>query len=112
MNLCRPRRIITIGAMAPSARYSATTSSRSGALVEAHLVPGAALAEHLAVVAGDDDDRAVEAARVPEHADQPGHMVVHVGDRAVVGPAGRPDVVPGDLHAVHHADRAEPALVR
>src|SRR5207247_3505738 len=49
---------------------------------------------------------------VPEHADQPGYMVIYVGDRAVVSAAGRPDVILGDLHAVHRADRAEPALVR
>ena len=116
MNLNAPRRIITSGAMAPSARYSPIASSwparpaRCGrktppvdrrpkrrriapgkidqrrqqvderdaggdaggreaagardderhaarAFEEAHLVPEAALAEHFAVVAGEDDDR-------------------------------------------------------
>src|SRR6266576_2817792 len=130
---------MTIGAIAPSARYSAATSSRSGApdrcgsrlrpssgpampggspswarpagreergraddqrhagrvLEEAHLVPRSALAEHLPVVAGDDDDGAFESAGVAQDADQPGGVVVDIGDRAVVGPPRGTDLVFG-----------------
>ncbi len=51
-----------------------------GAFEEAHLEPQAALAEHVAVVGAEQDDRVVEHAGAFEHVDEFADLVVEIGD--------------------------------
>ena len=51
-----------------------------GTLEEAHLEPQAALAEHVAMVGAEQDDRVVEHAGAIEDRDELAELVVDIGD--------------------------------
>ena len=73
------------GAKRPGPRRPA---ARGRAFEEAHLVPEPALAEHFAVIAGEDDDRVLGEPARSERLHQAAELVVDVGDRAEIGAAG------------------------
>ena len=56
-------------------------------LEEIHFVPESALAEHVAVIGEQQNDGIAGEARIGERAEQHADLIVHVGDRAVVGAA-------------------------
>src|SRR5271165_2014711 len=122
MNLYAPRRIITIGAIAPSARYSPIASSRPSrparrktarardnewdaarAFEEAHLVPEPALAQHLAVVAREDHDRVLGEPGRGKRRHEPPELVVDVRDRPEIGAPRVADLLFGHRPGVHRA---------
>ena len=82
-----------------------------GPLEERLLVPHAALAEHFAVVADEDDDRVVGKTGRLHGVHDPADFVVDVGDHAVVGVTGRPHLLVGDGMQMATVPVVEPATV-
>ncbi len=67
-----------------------------GALEEVHLVPQAPLAQHVAMVGGDDDDGVVGQAGRRERFQQLAELAVDIADHGVVAVAGVADLLVGD----------------
>ena len=80
-------------------------------LEERHLVPQAALAQHLAVVGGEDHDGVPRQPGTVQRGQDLPDALVDVADRRVVGVPGRADlpVVDGDVVGAAHL--AQPAAV-
>ena len=83
-----------------------------GALEEAHLVPETALAQHLAVVADENDDRVLGEPAGAERLHQPAESVVDERDRAEIGVAGVAHLIVGHRLRVHRVDVAKPEGMR
>jgi len=81
-------------------------------LEEVHLVPHAPLAQHLAVIGGEDHHRVPGEAEGPERLQQGSDLVVDVGNGAVVGAPGAQHVLFADLRPVHGIREEQPAAVR
>src|SRR6202042_2053442 len=81
-------------------------------LEEAHLVPEATLAEHLAVVAQKYDDRVVGEPALSKRARQATEIVVDVGNLAVIGAPRRTDLLCRDRLGIHRVDMTQPARIR
>ena len=81
-------------------------------LEEIHLEPEAALAEHLAMVPSEHDDRVALQPGVAQRAQKPAEIVVDVGNRAVIGVARVADVLLADGFGVHRADMAQAQAMR
>ena len=83
-----------------------------GRLEEGHLVPEPALAQHLAVVGGEEHDRVVAQAGLRERAEHLADALVGVADRRVVGVARAAHLLAGQLHVVDARHVAQPDAVR
>ena len=78
------------------------------ALEEVHLVPKAALAQHVTVIGDDDDHGVVAEIGVPEVTEHRPDLIVHVGDGSVVGMPCCPCLGLGHLLQVQPADVPQP----
>src|SRR3546814_16761967 len=84
--------------------YTTLLRSARRPFVEGHLVPHAALAQHFAMVAGEDDDGVVGEAGAVQRGQQLPHEIVDIGDHAVISVARGAHHRLGHvvaMHAVH-----------
>ena len=119
-----PAKSTSVGRMSTSDTLAATRrgAKRPGAcdnhrhaaraFEKAHLVPEAPVAEHLAVIAGENDDRVLGQAGGAERLHQPAEIVVHIGDRAEIGAAGVANLSLRHRLGVHRADMAQAPRMR
>ena len=80
----------------------------SGILMPVHLVPEAALAQHVAMVGGEEGDGLALEPAIAQRLHQAAQLIVDIGDGAVIGPPRGADMGLGDLVAVHVRDMAQP----
>ena len=76
-------------------------------LMPVHLVPEPALAQHVAMIGGEEGDGLAFEPAIAQGLHQAAELIVDIGDGAVIGPARRADMGLGDLGAVHVRDMAQ-----
>ena len=76
-------------------------------LMPVHLVPEAALAQHVAMVGGEEGDGLAFEPAIAQGLHQAAQLIVDIGDGAVIGAARGADMGLGDLVAVHVRDMAQ-----